>query len=279
MTEAMKQRLQECLDRNLRREGKCLVWVGKLNKAGYGRIAYKDEGGKRVNTGTHRLAYELKNGPIPMGLLVRHKCDNRPCANVEHLELGTHADNARDATERGRRRVVFPSGWEKELRMSMLREIRKTREERKEWRLACHRKTRAAASKWLPIVVRLRCANAILKARHKNDRVLWAAKLAERMVDAWECGRQYGVKQWKAIHAGKPIPAPPVPGRHGRPRPGIVGGESGPFADADWDTTRRGVASMLKSFARDSGRKSASSLDAGGRPNPEDGAAADTASR
>lgn len=50
----------------------------------------------------HRIAYIIKNGEIPDGLLIRHKCDNSKCINPEHLELGTHLDNMRDRQERGR---------------------------------------------------------------------------------------------------------------------------------------------------------------------------------
>ncbi|WP_416053644.1 HNH endonuclease signature motif containing protein, partial [Escherichia coli] len=48
-----------------------------------------------------RLIWELRNGPIDEGLVVRHKCDNRKCCNPEHLELGTRADNMNDRFIRG----------------------------------------------------------------------------------------------------------------------------------------------------------------------------------
>lgn len=69
----------------------------KTDKKGYGKFYYDYR-----HYRAHRVAWEIYNGPIPQGLLVRHKCDNPPCANPEHLELGTDADNSRDAVERSR---------------------------------------------------------------------------------------------------------------------------------------------------------------------------------
>jgi hypothetical protein len=51
-----------------------------------------------------RVAWEVKHGPIPHGMHVLHKCDNPPCVAVEHLFLGTHADNMADKIAKGRQR-------------------------------------------------------------------------------------------------------------------------------------------------------------------------------
>lgn len=79
----------------------CLEWQGACNYKGYGQISV-GTGAQKRRVGTHRLAYEIAHGPIPEGMVVRHRCDNRPCCNPFHLEVGTHADNTRDMVERGR---------------------------------------------------------------------------------------------------------------------------------------------------------------------------------
>lgn len=75
----------------------CVRFTGGLNSSGYGNL-WVD--GKTV--GAHRVAYELANGPIPKGSVLRHTCDNRYCVNPEHLVLGTHRENMEDMTKRGR---------------------------------------------------------------------------------------------------------------------------------------------------------------------------------
>lgn len=47
-----------------------------------------------------RYIYEQKYGKIPKGMVIRHKCDNPNCCNIEHLEIGTQKDNTRDLIER-----------------------------------------------------------------------------------------------------------------------------------------------------------------------------------
>lgn len=51
------------------------------------------------------MIWESKNGPIPNGLFVLHKCDVRSCVNPDHLFLGTPKDNALDMVQKKRHRA------------------------------------------------------------------------------------------------------------------------------------------------------------------------------
>lgn len=74
----------------------CWVWTGATSNRGYGSVG--GDQGKTV--GSHRVAWELTNGPTD--LYVLHRCDNPPCCNPAHLFLGTHADNMADMSAKGR---------------------------------------------------------------------------------------------------------------------------------------------------------------------------------
>lgn len=72
-------------------------------KKGFGPgYAHTSVNGKTY--GMHRVAYAKHHGLKPDELppVVRHTCDNPRCINPEHLVAGTHADNMRDKTARGR---------------------------------------------------------------------------------------------------------------------------------------------------------------------------------
>lgn len=69
----------------------CIEWAGRRHHTGYGIANYRG-----AWIGAHRATWQEIHGPIPAGLQIRHKCDNPPCVNPDHLEIGTPADNARD---------------------------------------------------------------------------------------------------------------------------------------------------------------------------------------
>lgn len=42
----------------------------------------------------HRVAYEIFNGEVPVGLVVDHQCNNTKCVNPAHLKAMTQPENA-----------------------------------------------------------------------------------------------------------------------------------------------------------------------------------------
>lgn len=81
--------------------GECIEWQGKTQQDGYGCLGYQ-----RKHWLAHRLSWTLNNGPIPDGICVCHRCDNPRCVRVDHLFLGSHAENMADMKTKGRRRGI-----------------------------------------------------------------------------------------------------------------------------------------------------------------------------
>lgn len=75
----------------------CWLWMAGKFHFGHGRFKIRNK-----NKQAHRVSWEMKNGPIPNGMLVCHKCDVPSCVNPDHLFLGTYKDNMQDSLLKGR---------------------------------------------------------------------------------------------------------------------------------------------------------------------------------
>lgn len=82
----------------------CWLWTGATHRNGYG--SFKLRGGRQVRA--HRFSWELARGPVPDGLSVLHRCDNRRCVRPEHLFVGTQRENLSDMVAKGRSATCGP---------------------------------------------------------------------------------------------------------------------------------------------------------------------------
>lgn len=89
----------------------CWEWKGSTfgsPKHQYGQFTLNDRGTQR-HIGAHVVSFRLATGSWPEpGQKVMHSCDNPPCVNPAHLSVGTHTDNVRDASRKGRYQVPRP---------------------------------------------------------------------------------------------------------------------------------------------------------------------------
>ena len=79
----------------------CWPWTGKPGEGGYGVFQVGRRPTRRT-TSAHRVAFVIDGGTVEDYEVVRHGCDNPPCCNPSHLEVGSQSDNSRDMWERGR---------------------------------------------------------------------------------------------------------------------------------------------------------------------------------
>lgn len=77
----------------------CWEWQGFRHAVPrhYGGTAHRGKSWR-----AHRLVFSLAKGPIPEGMIVMHSCDNPPCCNPDHLNLGTHLQNMTECRAKDR---------------------------------------------------------------------------------------------------------------------------------------------------------------------------------
>lgn len=108
-----------------RGDDECWPWTGTTRR-GYGTIwVGYDADGKPIMREAHRIGWTYANPEPPGDSEVRHTCDNPPCQNPAHWELGTHLDNMQDMQVRDRAgRVRGSKHGKSKLTEQAVRQIR-----------------------------------------------------------------------------------------------------------------------------------------------------------
>lgn len=89
--------------KNIGWDGECLIWIGGLDKWGYGEFQFRHRGHTaKYKIRAHQALFLLNGGIVPEGQILRHTCDKTMCVSFTHLVPGTHQENVADRVSRGR---------------------------------------------------------------------------------------------------------------------------------------------------------------------------------
>ncbi len=83
----------------------CITYRGCQTDSGHCQVWIENK-----HVYVHRQVWELNKGTIPEGFFVLHNCDTPNCVNINHLFLGTRADNNKDRHIKGRTVVPDNTG-------------------------------------------------------------------------------------------------------------------------------------------------------------------------
>lgn len=78
--------------------------------AGYMQVGIKFDNGRRISKTVHRLVYEAFNGPIPNGLVINHKDEDKTNNSLSNLEAMTRAENIRYGSRSEKQKLSRKNG-------------------------------------------------------------------------------------------------------------------------------------------------------------------------
>lgn len=118
--------VEKILFYSVKMQNGCIEWQRYL-QGNYGMVRVIINGKSKPMIASRAMWMAMNNKfDLPSRMVVRHKCDNPRCVNIDHLEIGTDLDNARDFWERnGKRKPKIRYTFVKKLTDDNVREIRK----------------------------------------------------------------------------------------------------------------------------------------------------------
>lgn len=99
----------------------CWEWQASTDRCGYGQFRIGGKYGKIVNS--HRVAKVITCPEFKQEDHCLHTCDNRKCCNPNHIILGTHADNMKDAAQKNRNKAPRPGNGYVKIQKEQYSEI------------------------------------------------------------------------------------------------------------------------------------------------------------
>jgi hypothetical protein len=119
--EEIDNHINEYFEKKIIRKEGCWDWKSSKNDKEYQRM-HISKLAPRI--AIHIYSWKLYKGEIPEGMFVCHSCDNKRCANPDHLFLGTSDDNIQDMINKKRNVRGVSHGMAK-LDDDKVKEIRK----------------------------------------------------------------------------------------------------------------------------------------------------------
>ncbi len=97
ITPENREKLRTSFEKKFRVTPGCWIWTGTKGPKKYGIFSACGK-----NHVASRISYEMYKTTIPKGNVIMHMCDNPSCVNPDHLQSGTHSDNANDKVSKNR---------------------------------------------------------------------------------------------------------------------------------------------------------------------------------